>query len=250
VPVFWFQDRAERKVVVAEMSQAGDNNTGLSDLEKDLLSLNVLLHCRTVVEGKNFVTTGVMTHVEGELFEVELHEFAQFELGEPVKLTVYSPAGIQSMSSIVFAKYEGAIAVLQPPDMHKRFKERREHPRVDIEGSAEIVRILNVAGEEMPLGDSVSLAVHDISISGLSFSGPEAPHFMNKSRLTARVEIGFAFECELEIVRRERQDNLIHCGAKMHVLEPEMLRPLRALILRQQVQKNAKTRQSIGKKRT
>ncbi|WP_182302404.1 hypothetical protein [Cohnella cholangitidis] len=88
------------------MTQAGDNKVMLSELDKDLLPLNVLLHCRTVVEGKNFVTTGVMTHVEGELFEVELPEFDQFELGETVKLTVYSPAGIQSMPSIVFAKYE------------------------------------------------------------------------------------------------------------------------------------------------
>ena len=121
------------------MTQAGDNKALKSDLERELLPLNVLLHCRTVVEGKNFVTTGVMTHMEGELFEVELHEFEQFELGETVKLTIYSPVGIQSMPSIVFAKYEGAIALLQPPDVQKRFKERREHPRVEITENARIV---------------------------------------------------------------------------------------------------------------
>ena len=232
------------------MAHAGDNRTLMSELDKDLLPLNVLLHCRTVVEGKNFVTTGVMTHVEGELFEVELNEFDQFELSEPVKLTVYSPAGIQSMSSIVFAKYEGAIALLQPPELNKRFKERREHPRVEIEGNARILRLLNEAGEEQELGQDVALEIHDISISGISFSGPDEPYFAVKSKLKATVEIGISFDCELEIVRRERQESHMQCGAKMHVVEPEMLRPLRALILRQQVQKNAKTRQSMGRKRS
>ncbi|OXS52367.1 hypothetical protein B1A99_34410 [Cohnella sp. CIP 111063] len=231
------------------MAHTGDNRAALSDLDKDLLPLNVLLHCRTVVEGKNFVTTGVMTHVEGELFEVELPEFEQFELGETVKMTVYSPAGIQSMSSIVFAKYEGAIALLQPPELQKRFKERREHPRVEIEGKAQIVRVLGSSGEEREIDDSDGLTIHDISISGISFSGMDAPHFATKSRLRATVEIGISFDCELEIVRRERQENGMHCGAKMHVLEPEMLRPLRALILRQQVQKNANARRSLSKKR-
>ena len=231
------------------MAHTGDNRAALSDLDKDLLPLNVLLHCRTVVEGKNFVTTGVMTHVEGELFEVELPEFEQFELGETVKMTVYSPAGIQSMSSIVFAKYEGAIALLQPPELQKRFKERREHPRVEIEGRAQIVRVLGSSGEEREIDDSDGLTIHDISISGISFSGMDAPHFATKSRLRATVEIGISFDCELEIVRRERQENGMHCGAKMHVLEPEMLRPLRALILRQQVQKNANARRSLSKKR-
>jgi hypothetical protein len=78
----------------------------------------------------------------------------------------------------------------------------------------------------------------------------DSPHFAAKSRLKAKVEIGFGFNCELEIVRRERQEDRMHCGAKMHVLEPEMLRPLRALILRQQVEKNAQSRKDLGKRRS
>ncbi|RKP45818.1 PilZ domain-containing protein [Cohnella endophytica] len=232
------------------MTQMGDNKSARVDSDKELLPLNVLLHCRTVVEGKNFVTTGVMTHVEGELFEVELPEFEQFELGETVKLTVYSPAGIQMMPSIVFAKYEGAIALLQPPDVQKRFKERREHPRVEISGNAQIVQILKATGEELAPESMSELTIHDISISGISFSGLDAPHFATNSRLKAKVEIGFGFNCELEIVRRERQEDRMHCGAIMQVLEPEMLRPLRALILRQQVEKHAQARRDLGKRRT
>lgn len=232
------------------MSLARENRVKMTDVERELLPLNVLLHCRTVVEGKNFVTTGVMTHVEGELFEVELNEFDKFELGEPVKMTIYSPAGIQSMPSIVFAKYEGAIALLQPPDIQRRFVERRDHPRVEVDGNAQIVQVLSESGEELAVDDHAKeLKLIDISLSGLSFSSLDGPYFAARSRLKVKVEIGFGFNCELEIVRRERQEDYMHCGAKMQVLEPEMLRPLRALILRRQVENNAKSRQEIVRKR-
>jgi hypothetical protein len=184
----------------AGMTRAGENNNAGSKMENDLLPLNMLLHCRTVVEGKTTLTTGLMTNVEGELFEVEIHEFEQFELGETVKLTIYSPMGIQTMYSVVFAKYEGAIALLQPPELNKRF------------------------------------------------TGQDVPYLYTKSRLKAKVEIGIDFSCELEIVRRERHEDVLYCGAKMQVLEPEMLRPLRALILRQQVEKHAEIRRESNQK--
>lgn len=220
-----------------------------SELERDLLSLNVLLHCRTVVEGQNFMTTGVMTRVEGELFEVELHEFEQFELGEKVKLTIYSPAGIQTMPSVVFAKYDGAIALLQPPEVLKRFMERRENPRVEIEGFVQITQMLQGSGKEMELMQPMKFSILDISISGLGFAGVDGPHIAQNSRLKARVSIGLEFDCELEIMRRNRLDDGILCGAKMLVLEPEILRPLRAIILRQQVARNSVLRQASHNKR-
>jgi hypothetical protein len=232
------------------MAQTRNNKNTKSVNDTDRLPLNVLLHCRTVVEGKNFVTTGLMTNVEGELLEVELHEFDQFELGETVKLTIYSPAGIQSMPSVVFAKYEGAIAVLQPPDLNRRFTERREHPRVEITGNAQILHVLNEKGEELVLEETAPLTVHDISISGISFSGQDAPHLFQSSRLKANVEIGFGFSCELEIVRREQQEDVLHYGAIMRVIEPDMLRPLRAFILRQQVAKHAQIRRDLIIKRS
>lgn len=223
---------------------------GRNEIEKELLQLNVLLHCRTVVEGKNFVTTGVMTRVEGELFEVEIHEYDQFELGENVKLIVYSPAGVQSIPSIVFAKYEGAIALLQHPDLLKRFKDRRENPRVEITGKAQILHMLNERGDKQQLDEPMELKIIDISISGIGFSGPNVHYFDQKRRFNAKVEIGLGFSCELEILRRERHEDIVVCGAKMQVLEPEMLRPLRALILRQQVEQHAKLRRESIVKRT
>lgn len=209
------------------------------------LLLSVLLHCRTVVEKENFVSTGILTHAEGDLIEVELPEFELFELGETVKLTVYSPAGRQAIQSMVFAKYEGAIALLQPPDFQKRFKEKREHPRVPVSGNAQILGVLDDKGQETILDEPLAISVNDISVGGVSFFAPDLPHFNRNARLKAHMELGFAFSCELEIVRRDLQEeSQVLCGAKMNVLEPDMMRPLRALILRHQVEKHAKQRQN------
>lgn len=209
---------------------------GLASANGDLLPLNVLLHCRTVVESQNFVTTGLMTHVEGELFEVELSEFESFELGEKVKLTIYTPAGIQTFPSTIFAKYEGAIALIQPPEVHKKFEEKREHPRVEVSGSVQLVDVLDKEGKP------VEVTLRNISVSGIAFEAPDLPAFTKEATMKATVGLGFEFSCELEIVRRDRQEEGLMCGAKMKLLEPEMLRPLRALILRQQVERNVRTR--------
>lgn len=227
------------------MSNAWSAQAGMISRSGDLLPLNILLHCRTVVESQNFVTTGLMTNVEGELFEVELSEFQAFELGEKVKLTVYTPAGIQSFPSMVFAKYEGAIALIQPPHLNNRFEEKREHPRVDVEGSLHIVHLFDSEGQAKPLHQPVEAALRNISVSGVGFMAPDFPELTRSAKLKANVALGFEFSCELEIVRRERQENGVIFGAIMRVLEPDKMRPLRALILRRQVERNVKTRKEI-----
>lgn len=210
--------------------------------ERDLLPLNVLLHCRTVVEKKNFVSTGVMTNVDGEMFEVELHEFSLFELGEAVKLTVYSPAGIQSIQTMVIAKYEGAIALLQPTSLNKRFKERREHPRVDTDGKVYILSRTAEDGTETPLDEPHLVRVQDISLTGLGFVGEPASFLTLKSKLKVKIDIGLEFYAELDIIRQDRTADEIVCGSKMKITDEAIMRPLRALILKLQVEKQSKAR--------
>ncbi|MBB6731950.1 PilZ domain-containing protein [Cohnella zeiphila] len=223
---------------------------GSTGQDKELLSLKVLLHCRTVVEKTNFVSTGVMTQVEGELFEVELGEFELFELGEKVKLTVYSPAGIQTFHSIVFAKYEGAIAVIQPPVVGQRFQEKREFYRVEADGVARVMRVVRDSGEVKLLAAPLEAMLSDISLGGVGLVTADAyPELEAAKRLGAVIDLGFTFACDLEMVRRERRDQLFVYGLKMKVLDPEMLRPLRAFLLRRQVEKHIISREESSRKR-
>ncbi|REK68593.1 MAG: PilZ domain-containing protein [Cohnella sp.] len=218
--------------------------------ERELLPLKVLLHCRTAVEKENFLTTGVMTQVEGELFEIELHEFDLFELGETVKLTVYSPAGIHSFTSIVFAKYEGAIAVIQPPDLHLRFQERREFYRVEASGTARILRVVQADGTVKLLPRPLEASLRDISLGGVGMTMPESPELAKAKRLGAIIDLGFTFACDLEIMRCVREDEGLFFGLKMKVLDHDKLRPLRAYVLRQQVEKHVQSRSMDSGKRS
>jgi len=214
----------------------------MSNSAPELLPLNTLLNCRTVVESQNFVSTGLLSHAEGELFEIEIREFDAFELGEKVKVTVYSPAGIQTFSSMVFAKYEGVISVIQPPQLQKRFVEKRAHPRVDVKGSLTISRIVTPQGEIKMLEEPLVASLRNISVSGVGFEAEYVPELERSARVDAVADVGFTFDCELVIARREKQSEKWMYGATLHVVEPEMMRPLRALILRLQVEKNIQAR--------
>ncbi|MCC3375809.1 PilZ domain-containing protein [Cohnella sp. REN36] len=216
---------------------------GLSGGERELPPLKVLLHCRTVVERKNFVTTGLMTQVEGELFEIELHEYQLFELGETVKLTVYSPAGIQTFQSIVFAKYEGAIATIQPPALHQKFQEKREYARIEAPGTGLITHLASSGNEEpRPIARPMEVLIKDVSVAGIGFVAPDLPEFKVGMRLRAALDVGISFACDMDIVRRERMEDDLFCGAKMQLIDPEMTRPLRAFLLRQQVHMHVRHR--------
>lgn len=218
--------------------------------EKELLSVKSLLHCRTVIANSHFVATGIMTQVEGELFEVELHEFDRFELGEAVKLTVYSPAGIQTFQSIVFAKYEGAVAIIQPPLVQQRFQEKREYFRVEAAGMAQILRIMAENGEAKLLPEPLEAELSDISIAGVGLRIAEHPELSTATHLGAVLHLGFSLACDLEIVRRDRlEEDRLSYGMRMKLLDPEMLRPLRAFVLRKQVEKQIQLRTQAVRKR-
>lgn len=211
------------------------------------LALGVLLQCRTVVEKmkQNYVSTGIITGVEGELFEVELSDFDRFQLGDAVKVTIYSPSGIHTFQSVVFAKYHGAIAIIQPPALAMKFGDKREHVRVDAEGTA----LVTPARQLAVSGDPVEVRIKDISVAGLGFFAPNLPIFIEGARLNATVRIEFEFSCELVIVRRDWQNDNWLCGARLVLEDQEMLRHLRAFVLRQQVDKYIKRRERLVRER-
>ncbi|WP_052702984.1 PilZ domain-containing protein [Paenibacillus beijingensis] len=101
--------------------------------DKEVLISGMVIGSRTVVEKNDYVAAGTLRYIEGDLIEIELAEFKPFELGEPVKLTIYSQLGVYRMSTTVIAKAAGAVAVLFPHDKFKVRDEKRSSPRVPVE---------------------------------------------------------------------------------------------------------------------
>lgn len=93
----------------------------------------MVLGSRTVVEKSDYVAAGTLRFMEGDLLEVELAEFKPFELGEPVRLTLYSQSGVYRMNTTVIAKAPGALALLFPHDKFRVLDEKRSSPRVPVD---------------------------------------------------------------------------------------------------------------------
>ncbi|SFT02415.1 c-di-GMP-binding flagellar brake protein YcgR, contains PilZNR and PilZ domains [Paenibacillus sp. BC26] len=210
---------------------------------KPTFAMKALLHSRTMVEKEGYVATGVLAHAEGEMMEIELTEFKNFELGDPVSLTVYSPVGIHRLQSTIIAKAEGSIAVIFPIRSLAGLDEKRESPRIDIEARGTISRtysqeIENSKGEKLTIEatDSFDIELRNISDTGIGFSLMSPPTLANGDILTTSLSLGFKLECEIEIIRKDDGSEWKFYGARFQGLDEQQQRALRAYLLRVQIE--------------
>jgi c-di-GMP-binding flagellar brake protein YcgR len=205
--------------------------------EKFKNPVGILLHSRTIVEKKDFVSTGVLSYAEGDILEVEIPEYKNFELGDSVKLMVYSAAGIYTFPSTVVAKDHGALIVINPPINRRQFVEKRENPRIEVNQKGTIhSKTCKETNERQPLEVVVGLTVQNISVSGLGFALEEELDLGSSTMIEADLDLGFTMPCIAEIIRREKVDDGYYYGARYVHVEPDMANSLRAFVLKKQVE--------------
>lgn len=212
---------------------------------KNIPSPTVLIHCRTVVEKKDFVSTGLLTVVEGDMVEIEIGDYKQFDLGDNVKVTIYTPAGIYMFHSTIIAKDHGSLMVINPPENQRKFEEKREHPRVEVDGTG----VLSVAGGEPFSGEPIQLQVKNISVSGIGFTVPEDVKLPERTMVTLGLDLGTRFECTAEIIRSEASESGVFYGARYVSLPQDKINTLRAYILKAQVESHANRKQEDQRRR-
>lgn len=196
----------------------------------------ILLHSRTVVEKSNFVSTGVLTYAEGDIIEIEMTEYKAFELGDSVKLTVYSPGGIYVFTSTVVAKDHGSLMIINPPQNQKRFAEKRESPRIEVNQNGAIVAFTPIGGEKRELLEKVELDLRNISISGIGFTVRSEMSFGSEVIVDAELDLGFVLPVKAEIVRSEETEQGFYYGARYVDLPSDRANSLRAFVLKKQVE--------------
>lgn len=201
--------------------------------------LRVLLHSRTVIEGEECLATGVISFIEGDLMDVELPEYEQFQLGERVKVTVYSPVGIIVFATIIIARHQGALLFIYPPNQQYRFIDRRENTRVKVRKHGFVNALCTEDGEVIPLTNPTPMHLYDISLNGLGFVLLSDESLAVDSRVRAELHIGFTLSCELRIVRFEMRDGVGSCGAELITTSEADARGLRAFILKEQIESYA-----------
>lgn len=203
---------------------------------KEGFSAKILVDSRTVVEKKDFVSTGILTYTEGDVIEIEIAEYRWFELGDAVKITIYSPVGIFLLHSTVVAKDDGSIIIIHPPEHQKKFVEKRETTRVDITRNGIIHAVLRDGKPTNALSRPLNIEINNISIMGVGFTLAEKYDFSDGTRLQIHLDLDFELPCVIEVVRRERADGGTYYGAKIVEMAADKLRSLRAFVLKEQVQ--------------
>lgn len=209
--------------------------------EKPKFAVKSLLHSRTVVEKEGYVSTGILAHAEGDMLEIELSEFKQFALGEPVELTFYSPVGIHRMRSTIIAKADGALAVLFPERSFAGLEERRESPRVDaaVQGTMtySLSREMTVRGESVSVEveENFELITRNISDSGIAFRLAVGPKLSSGDIVGVTLELEAPFECQVEIIRKDEGAEWTTYGGRFLELDEQQRRALRAFVIHKQV---------------
>ena len=210
--------------------------------DKAKFSRKSLLLSRTIVEKDGYVSTGVLTHIDGDMMEIELSEFKNFELGDPVDLTVYSPVGIHRLHSSVIAKASGALAFLFPERSLAGLEERREAPRIDVivKGELRYKQSRSVMAKEglvtVEAEEEFDLITRNISDSGVAFQVAFGPKLAVGDCIDVTLEFGSPFHCRLEIMRKVENAQSEGYGARFLELNEQERRALRAFLIREQVE--------------
>lgn len=204
--------------------------------EKYRGSGTVMLNSRIAVEKEKFVSTGILTYVEGDILEIEMTEYKAFELGDAVKLTIYSPGGFNPIESTVVAKDQGAVMVLIPPQHQNRFAEKREHPRVEVNQKGALVSYRNQDGSWQEPERPIPLTVKNISLSGIGFIIEDPVELDRDALVQLHLDLGFSMCCHAEIIRMKPMEFGSYYGAHFAELAADKANSLRAFILKKQVE--------------
>jgi c-di-GMP-binding flagellar brake protein YcgR len=197
----------------------------------------IKMQSKTVVMKKDYVTTGVLTFVEGDIFEVEIQDLKSFALGDQVKITIYSAGGIHVFETHVVAKDRGSLILLNPPENQNKFAERREHPRVQVAEQGKLYAVIDsLTRQRKALEEPLNLTVNNVSISGIGFTLFENVDLKISTQLEMELELGATLQVTAEIVRREKAEYGHYYGAQFIDIAPDKLISLRAYVLKHQVE--------------
>ncbi|RTE09000.1 PilZ domain-containing protein [Paenibacillus whitsoniae] len=206
---------------------------------KEGYDADVLIDSKTMVGKDDFVATGVLTYALGDIMEVELPEYDVFQLGDKVKMVVYSKSGLFVLHTTVIAKEAGSLMVLNPPENRRKFTEKREHARVQVGYSGRLIG-LQGRGAQHQLENPITIEIKNISMSGIGFTIQDAPMIdkiiQKQSLLDVELILDFNMASSIEIVRKEWLEEGFYYGASFTSVETEQAKALRGFILRKQIE--------------
>ena len=190
-----------------------------------------------------YVSTGGVSFVEGDLLEITIPHARLYKVGEPVKLTVYSSKGFQTLNSSVIAVDDDVLTLLNPPD-HQQLTSRRNYPRIKVDDTGRICSLRkSLDGAEL-LDEPRSFELLNLSLGGVGFSLNDAGGLLKGRIIDIEMDlINGIVPCTAEIIRMQiLEEGRFYIGAQIIGMEREHRNALRGYILRHQLDKRAKER--------
>jgi c-di-GMP-binding flagellar brake protein YcgR len=204
--------------------------------ETQIPNMSILVHCRTVVEKKDYVSTGVLTYAEGDMVEVEIGDYQLFDLGSIVKLTIYTPAGMFIFNTTVIAKDKGFLILINPPENRRKFSEKRKETRIEMDKKAFLHGIWpQGSSEKKAFAEPVDVSVNNISQSGIGFTVDGDLELNIDEHIDFAADLGIKLTCKAQVVRAEKLETGTQYGVEIIDIPAEQNIALRAFILKSQV---------------
>lgn len=219
---------------MAEDQLNGNKDSGFMETQEP--NMSILVHSRTVVEKKDYVSTGVLTYAEGDMVEVEIGDYQLFDLGNIVKLTIYTPAGIFMFNTTVIAKDAGFLILINPPENRRKFSEKRKEMRIDVEREGAFYgHWPRGSSEKKVFTQAIIIAVTNISQTGIGFIMQSNLKLSLDEHIDIAVDIGVKLSCKAEVKRVDELDSGTLYGAEIIEISVEHNKAWRAFVLKSQV---------------
>jgi c-di-GMP-binding flagellar brake protein YcgR len=188
----------------------------------------------TVVEGQDSLHTGTLSYLEGDIFEVQMSKRGLFKVGETVKVIIYAKDGVFNFDTTVIAAKTGMFIFLLPPDIQKRFSNKRSDPRVETNQRGVVYQITDTTGTT-DLDEPIEVKILNVSLGGIGFSAPEDSALRAGVRVMMNMELGTLLPCLIEVIHKLNAGKENRFGGKFVDPSPEMLTSVRSFILTQQI---------------
>ncbi|WP_025027045.1 PilZ domain-containing protein [Caldalkalibacillus mannanilyticus] len=197
------------------------------------VGIAVLTGSQAMMEKDGYVNSGNVVYAEGDLIEITSLQITQYKLGDYIKVTVYSPKGIDTFYTSVVARTTNSIILIYPPANQLKYGELREFPRIQIEVSAVIKSLYS---SRTPIDPPIQIIIGDISLGGIGFSTSADSILTERSTASVEIQLSDNFPCTIEIVRRRVMGNLATFGAKFLRVPTDKMNMLRGFILRTRIE--------------
>jgi c-di-GMP-binding flagellar brake protein YcgR len=184
----------------------------------------------TVIQRNDIVITGKISHIEGDLIELEvtIPEANQLVLGSEVKLVIYTSYGIMNFMTSLFAKEYGTLLFLVPQEIQSLFLKKRAFPRFEVNQNA----FLYQKPDTEPL---LEVLVNNVGLGGIGFTVDTAIPLPSYKKMYVDMNFENKILLGIEIIHSKPAEIGQYYGVKFVDLSPKTMNSLRAYILMRQV---------------